>query len=240
MSYEEKTIRFKNAIERVEYHSARYGAPGIPRQKKKQPTPEQMEKHNQHNRERLARWKLRANMEVNDYFVTLTFRKDARPTDMEEAKNRWQRFIRKVRKEYQKRKYELKWMRNIEVGTRGAWHIHVILNRIPDTDLIIRVAWEWGRVVSQLLYEKGEFAQLAAYITKTPKTDPRLREASYSASRNLPVPEPEKKIRKRWKTWGKIRIPKGFYLDQDSFREGINPYTGYKYRSYTLLRVRRI
>ena len=240
MSYEEKTIRFKNAIERVEYHSARYGAPGIPRQKKKQPTPEQMEKHNQHNRERLARWKLRANMEVNDYFVTLTFRKDARPTDKKEKKNRWQRFIRKVRKEYQKRKYELKWMRNIEVGTRGAWHIHVILNRIPDTDLIIRVAWEWGRVVSQLLYEKGEFAQLAAYITKTPKTDPRLREASYSASRNLPVPEPEKKIRKRWKTWGKIRIPKGFYLDQDSFREGINPYTGYKYRSYTLLRVRRI
>ncbi len=240
MSYEEKTIRFKNAIERVEYHSARYGAPGMPRQKKKQPTPEQMEKHNQHNRERLARWKLRANMEVNDYFVTLTFRKDARPPDIEEAKNRWQRFIRKVRKEYQKRKYELKWMRNIEVGTRGAWHIHVILNRIPDTDLIIRAAWEWGRVVSQLLYEKGEFAQLAAYITKTPKTDPRLREASYSASRNLPVPEPEKKIRKRWRTWGKIRIPKGFYLDQDSFREGINPYTGYKYRSYTLLRVRRI
>lgn len=240
MSYEEKTIRFKNAIERVEYHSARYGAPGMPRQKKKQLTSEQMEKRNQHNRERLARWKLRANMEVNDYFVTLTFRKDARPPDMEEAKSRWQKFIRKVRKEYQKRKYELKWMRNIEVGTRGAWHIHVILNRIPDTDLIIRAAWEWGRVVSQLLYEKGEFAQLAAYITKTPKTDPRLREASYSASRNLPVPEPEKKIRKRWKTWGKIRIPKGFYLDQDSFREGINPYTGYKYRSYTLLRVRRI
>lgn len=240
MSYTEKQYKFRNAIETEQYHTARYGAPGQIRRKKTGVTTEQMEKRNQYNKEKLARRKLRANMDVNDYFTTLTFRKDERPPDMDGAKACFKTFYQVVRKEYKKRGCQLKWMRNIELGTKGAWHIHVILNRIADTDLILRKAWRHGRVVSQLLYEKGEFARLAAYITKTPKTDPRLKEASYSTSRNLPVPKPKKKIRKHWKTWGKIRIPKGFYLDQDSVREGINPHTGYEYRSYTLLRVRRI
>ena len=56
------------------------------------------------------------------------------------------------------------------------------------------------------MYQKGEFEKLANYITKTPETDKRLREANYSASRNLPVPEPEKKVYKHWKTWGKTHI----------------------------------
>ena len=130
-------------------------------------------------------------------------------------------------------------MRNIEVGTKGAWHIHIIVNRIPDTDIILREAWEHGKVVSQLLYEKGEFAELAAYITKTPKTDPKLRESSYSTSKNLPLKEPEEKVYRHWKTFHKIRIPEGYYLDKESYHEGINPVTGYKYRTYTLLEIRK-
>ncbi|MGN0276462.1 MAG: hypothetical protein ACI4CZ_04635, partial [Hominisplanchenecus sp.] len=95
------------------------------------------------------------------------------------------------------------------------------------------------KVVSQLLYEKGEFAELAAYITKTPKTDPKLKDSSYSTSRNLPVDEPEEKIYRHWKTFRKIQVPKGYYLDKDSYHEGINPVTGYKYRTYTLLEIRK-
>ena len=240
MSYRENQYKFKNAIEVEQYHTARYGAPGQERQKKVKPTSEQMEKRNQYNKEKLARRKMRAHMDVNDYFTTLTFRKDVRPPDMVAAKVCFREFYQTVGKEYRKRGYELKWLRNIEVGTKGAWHIHVVLNRIPDTDLILRNAWKYGKVVSQLLNEKGEFARLAAYITKTEKTDPRLKETSYSTSRNLPVPKPVQKDREHWKTWKDIRIPKGFYLDQDSVREGVNPHTGYEYRCYTLLRVRRI
>ena len=90
------------------------------------------------------------------------------------------------------------------------------------------------------LYEKGEFAQLAAYITKTPKTNPRLKEANYSTSRNLPVPPPEKKIVHGWKLSDKIRVPKGYYLDKQSLREGVNPVTGYGYRTYTLLKLQPV
>lgn len=130
-------------------------------------------------------------------------------------------------------------MRNIEVGTKGAWHIHLCINRIPETDLILADAWKHGKVYFQLMYERGEFRELAAYITKTPKTDPRLKESSYSASRNMPLPPPDEKTYRRWKPWEKVKIPDGYYVDMDSFKEGTNPFTGRKYRIYTLLLLRQ-
>ena len=239
MSYKKKTYQFENAIEVEEYHTARYGAPGMKRAEKKKLTPDQMARINQWQKEKKARRKLRAHFKVRDYFTTLTYRRDCRPPDMAAAKKDFQVFLRKVRREYRKRGAELLWMRNIECGTKGAWHVHLIVNRISDTDIILREAWKHGRVVSELLYAKGEFKELAAYITKTPRTDKRLREADYSCSRNLPIPEPVEKIYNRWKTFVKIREPKGFYLDEDSICEGINPITGFPYRHYTFLRVRR-
>ena len=92
-------------------------------------------------------------------------------------------------------------------------------------------------MVNQLLYEQGEYKELAAYITKTPRTDNRLRESNYDASRNMPLPEPKEKIYLHWKTWNKIKIPEGYYLDPDSVHEGQNPKTGYPYRTYTLLKL---
>lgn len=240
MAYKKKTYTFPNAIEVEEYHTARYGAPGQVRQKKKKPTPEQIEKINQRNKEKLCRRKLRMHFDVGDYFTTLTYERDSRPEDMEQAKAHFREFMRAVRREYKKRGAAVKWIRNIEVGTKNAWHIHMIINRIPDTDIILRQAWRHGRVVSQLLHEKGEFKALAAYITKTEKTDNRLREANYSTSRNLPIPEPKETTYRRWKTWkAEPKIPEGFYLDKESVYEGINPVTGYKCRSYTLLRIKR-
>lgn len=237
MAYIRKKYTFPHAIEVEEYHTARYGAPGQKRQPKIKPSPEQIERQNQKIKEKKCRRKLRAYFDVNDYFVTLTYKKDARPPDMDQAKRDFGRFIRKLRAEYKKRGKEMRWIRNIEVGTKGAWHVHLVVNRIPDTDLLIRRAWPHGRVTHQLLYEKGEFRELAAYITKSPRTDSRLRESSYSCSRNMPVPEPEKKLI-RWKTWRSIRIPEGYYLEKASLHEGINPVTGYPHRSYTLIKKR--
>lgn len=253
MSYKQKKWRTKNAIEVMEYHTARYGAPGQARQKRRKPTPEEMEKINQYNKERTARLKLRQWFDVNDYYTDLTYRREERPLDMQMAKEHFKKFIRKVRKEYKKRGATLRWMRNIEVGTKNGWHIHIIINRIPETDVILANAWEHGRVINQLMYAVGEFRKLASYITKTPKTDKRLKESDYSASRNMPIKKPEEKIFFHWKTFGRfsspkdqdpidkdyhVRIPKGFYLDKESYHEGKNPY-GYPYRTYTLLRLRR-
>lgn len=155
------------SIEVYEYHTAKYGAPGQERQEKKKATPEQMAKRNRYNRERLARWKIRNNFDVDDYFTRLSYEKDKRPESMEEAKEDWKAFLQILRREYKKRGAELKWMRNIEVGTRGAWHIHIIVNRIPDTDVILAKAWKHGQIQNQLLYQKGEFPLACKNICDT-------------------------------------------------------------------------
>lgn len=235
--YKRLTYIFPNAIEVYEYLDGKYGARGAPRRKKRKATPEEMKKRNQWNREKLARHKLRTWFRENDYLLTFTYRKSDRPPDMETAKKNFKKAYTEMRKEYRKRGYELRWMRNIEVGTKGAWHIHVVVNRIPDADLIAKKAWTHGGVDIKLLYEQGEFAELAAYITKTPDTDPRLKEASYSTSKNLPVEEPKEKRFARW-----VKEPKekeGFYIDKESYYEGVNPVTGYKYRYYTMVRIHR-
>ena len=239
MAFKKKIYRFPNAIEVEEFHTARYGAPGEPRAKRRKATPEEIERVNRRNKEKKCRHRLRTYFDVNDYFVTVTYEKDQRPADMEEAKQHFREFIRVLRKEYARRGEPLRWIRNIEVGSRGAWHVHLVVNRIQDTDIIIRDAWQRGRVVGSLLYDRGEFRDLAAYMTKDEKTDTRLREASYSTSRNMPLPEPEEKIYHRWRTWPTDpKVPEGFFLDKETVREGINPVTGHRFRTYTLLRRR--
>lgn len=238
MRYRRRTWRFQGAIE-VEECAAGRRAPGERRGKREKPTPEQQEKRNQYRKETLARRKLRQYFRKNDYFIDLTYRKQDRPEDMAQAKKQFQEFLRIVRREYRKRGEELRWLRNIEVGTKGAWHIHLCINRIPDTDVILAEAWKHGRVYFQLMYERGEFKDLAAYITKTPKTDKRLRESSYSASRNMPLPPPEEKTYRRWQAWEKVKIPDNYYVDMDTYMEGENPFTGRRYRVYTLLRIQR-
>lgn len=240
MAYTRKTYRFRNAIEREEYHSGRYGAPGEKRRKKENPTPEQMEKVNQRNREKMARRRLRKYFRKEDLFVTLTYAPEKRPADMEAAKEDFRRFVAKIKPSYRKLGTELRWIRNIERGTRNAWHIHLVVNRIPDADLTVASAWAHGTVDLRPCHTAGEFRKLAGYLTKTPKTESRLKESSYSSSRNMPLPEPEKREVTRWDTWeeGEVRVPKGFYLDKESYHEGINPVTGFRYREYTLLRVK--
>lgn len=237
--YVKNVYRMKHAIEIEEFHSDRFRAPGMKRQKKQTPTPEQMEKANQRQREKVARRRLRNNFDTNDYFTRLSYIPDQRPETMQEAKEDFAKFIRIVRREYRKRGAELKWMRNIEVGKRGAWHVHLVINRIPDTDIILAKAWTKGQIQNKLLYQDGEFCELAQYITKTPKTDPRQVETDYSCSRNLPVPEPERHEYRRRHTWKEVKPPKGWYLDEASYYEGTNPYTGYTYRTYALLEVAR-
>ena len=51
----------------------------------------------------------------------------------------------------------------------------------------------------------------------------------------MPLPEPKKDKRVRWKPEPKPK--KGYYMAH--IHEGINPVTGFKYRRYTMIRYRR-
>lgn len=149
----------------------------------------------------------------------------------------------------QKENEELFWIRNIEQGTKGAWHIHLVVNEIGDTASILKEAWEYGGTytveirLSDKLYDE-DFSKLAEYMTKDENTrekkangewgKPRIKQSSYSTSRNMPLKEPKVKQLIRWRD--EPRPKKGYVIIKT--HEGINPATGYKYRRYTMVRQR--
>lgn len=242
---------FENVIEVEEFHDGRYGAPGMRREKKKKPTQEQMQRVNQWNKEKKARHRLWKYFKVGqDWFLTLTFRKEERPQDMKTAQKLFSKFIRIVRRGFRKKGQELRWLNNIENTTTNNWHIHLVINDLEGENIIklMNKAWPHGKVKDpQLLYEKGEMRALAAYITKNEKTKPeyvppgildhKITEAKPSASKNMPLPLPKVDKLKRWTKEPKPK--EGFYIDPNTLFEGINPVTGYKYRHYTMIRIVR-
>ena len=234
--YVRKIYRFSESIEIEEYHNGRYGAPGRERQKRQKATPEQIRKQNQYNKEKMVRRLLKKNFHVSDYWITLTYRKENRPADIKAAKKELQKLIRKLRTKYRKKEIELKWIAAIEIGSRGGIHMHLVMNRIQDGDVLLADLWDKGRVYLELLYARGDFRELGSYIAKEPVS--QKTEKYYSRSRNLEIPVPEKKIMKR-NTFNRTPKKKGYYLDKESYVEGINPVTGYPYRHYTLIKLNR-
>lgn len=246
-----KTYTYKQGeiVDVEEFHDGRYGGLGKKREKKKKPTEEQIQKTNALNKTKRCRQRLLAYFNPGDIWATWTYEVKNRPPTMEEALKDFQKAMRYVRKEYKKRGYECFWIRNIEQGTKGAWHIHLIINEIGDTASILEKAWgkggTWFTEIRKSKFYDDDFTKLASYMTKDEHTvemkkdgtpgKPRLKAANYNTSRNMPLPEPEVDKLIRWKKEPKPK--KGYYIA--AIHEGINPVTGYKYRRYTMIRLQR-
>lgn len=244
----EYTFRGGDIIEREEYHDGKYGAKGKKREKKKTPTREDMKKVNAMNKAKKARHKMLTYFGPGDILATWGYLVKNRPGSMKEALDDFKKAIRTVRREYKKRGYELFWIRNIEKGTKGAWHIHIIVNEIGDTASIIQKAWKkggtWFTEIRKSKFYDEDFSDLSNYITKDKNTQekkkdgslakPRIAESSYNTSRNMPLPEPRVQKLVRWQK--EPKPIKGYYIAR--IHEGINPKTGFKYRHYTMIRLK--
>ena len=251
MAVKRKTynLRRGEVIDVEEYHDGKYGAPGMKRSPRKKPTKEDIQKVNALNKARRARQRLLQYFSSGDCFATWTYEQMNRPQDMKQAVKDFGNAMRYVRKEYKKRGRELFWIRNIEQGTRGAWHIHLIINEIGETASILQRACKhggtWSIEIKKSNQYDDDFEKLANYITKDENTGelkkdgspskPRLRASSYNTSRNMPLPEPKVDKLVRWKEEPKPK--KGYYMVR--IHEGINPVTGFKYRRYTMIKLDR-
>ena len=86
---------------------------------------------------------------------------------------------------------------------------------------------------------------MAEYIAK-PLEEWEPEEAKrYHPSRNLIRKEPKEKVINQRSLVDKQgcmippKPPKGYYIDPDSIRMGVNPVTGFAYRHYTLIKIKR-
>ena len=129
-----------DTVEIEEKHTGKYGARGQTREKKRKATPEEIKKHNQWKRERDVRRLIKWNFRERDYWITLTYPKDYRPT-WEEMKDHAGKLVRKMREKYKKQGWTLKYIYRLAIGSRGGRHIHILINRESNektaTDLII-------------------------------------------------------------------------------------------------------
>lgn len=229
MGYFKTTVRAGATIEVTKSYTKRIGVK-IKKDREK-PTAEEMEKVNQMNAERTLRLKINANFGVDDPFITLTYRKDERPTP-KQAKKNIKKVIDSLRKEFKKLGADLKYI-NVTEYKNKAIHHHLLINHIEGQDVskMVRRLWKFGRPDFKYLDDTGQYKDLAAYLiketSKTYKENDGGHKQRYSCSRNLTMPTPKTEIIKKAQRWAADPKPiKGYYIDKDTVYNGIDPFTG--------------
>lgn len=236
-----------DTLEVEEKHTGRYGAAGQKREQRKKPTPEDIMRQNQWKRVRDLRRLIKWNFTTGDSWITLTYRKDERPSWGEMIKH-MQKFIRQLQTRYRKYGWTLKYIWRPQIGKKGAIHIHILISAMSNaetrTEKIVKDLWTHGNPNMKVVYDLKN-GDLAEYIA-TPLQEWEPEEAkSFHPSRNLIRKEPARETVRRRSLIDKqgrireIKPKKGYYVDPNSIEQGINPVTGYAYRRYTLVKIQR-
>lgn len=257
MAYRECDYISPNYIEREFYFAGNYGAKGEKRKEREKITPVQVAKNNQWNRVKRLRRTLQLNFFPGDYWITLKYKAGTRK-DIKRVKADVKKYIDGLRKRYKARGQPLMFVYRIEIGKKGGLHCHMVINRIPEGDLLMRDAWkkaseDAGSIDYTTIEETGGFGGLAEYICKLPEEDTegqlsfnileedKKKLIAISSSRNLKRPVPVVKKRSHWTMRrllsGDIKPSEGFMIDRDSIRKGVNRFTGLSYLYYTEVRI---
>lgn len=217
-------------------YSSRFGKKYTPRQKNKNPTPEEMKRVNLRAAETKLRRLLNTNFKYKDIHLVLTYRKDNRPTP-EEARKYLEKFSRKLRTYFKKQGNELKYIAVTEYKNKAIHH-HLVINSM-DTRALVDM-WPHGRPRPTYLDDTGQYGQLASYLiketSKTFKTDGVVGKR-WCGSKNLEKPKIIKRIIKRNKFRKEPKATKGYYLEKDSIVNGIHEITGFEFQFYSMIKA---
>lgn len=242
--YQLDIYRFRSSTEYEYKYVGHYGAKGEHRAKKQKRTPEYIEKQNQYQRTKTVRHLIKANFKEGDMWITLTY-SDKEGRTIKDIAEDLSKFLKNLRYQYKKAGEACKYIYRIEIGSKGGIHVHIVLNRIRDLDILIQRLWKHGKSYIELL-DGGTYEKLAEYIVKQP-TDQQKKLLKtfdedarklirYSCSRNLTRPAPETTVytrRTMQSVFNNDLVPAaGYYIDKSSIRRGINEFTGYSYLYY--------
>lgn len=239
MPYIKREVKAGKILEVEKYYSGRYGhhEPNAPRREK---TKEEVEKSNARRQERELRWLLNANFEDGtDALATLSWKADQdQPETSEEMRKEAGIFFRKLRKEYRKKDKELKYVYTMEIGPKGARHLHAVINKADLAEL--QSCWP-GVVDVKPLFTDGNYAKIASYFikysTKTEETEGKKIGRRYCSSHNLVKPKITKTVVNA-KTFKEQPQPrKGYVLDESRTESGVSELTGKRYVRYTYVRI---
>lgn len=211
------------------------------------PTLEEVKKVNQRMVAKKLRRLIDANFEPGDIYLTLTYR-DLEKRTLEEAKKDLEKFMNKLKYRYRKRGEVFKWIKTTGIRQRGAAHHHIIFNNIEGINYIKELAkiWPFGTVTVKALYEDGRYMALAEYFVKHKQENEdetkenQINARAYSCSRNLRHPRVKRIVIKESTIMRAPKVPTGYRLEMDPDKDtGISKQSGYLYRYFRLIRVKK-
>ena len=152
--------------------------------------------------------------------------------------------MRDLRKQYKQQSKELKYIYFAE--EKGHIHFHMLVNRsIELTTNMMRKLWPYGFIKIEYFRGDAEDAiRLAEYHTKErnlldDNDEPRVFRRTWVKSNNVQPPEEKTKILKATEWKNEVKVPNGYYLDKESYFEGVNN-AGYPFRFYRLIKFRGV
>lgn len=246
MPYKERHVIFSDGHIEIK----RYYAPNPyvgKRASKQKPTRKAVDKNNRNNSSEKLSWLLAENFKTDDWHLSPTFATN--PDSEDEAKKIFQeKFLKQLRKLYQKHDVECKYIWTIGVSSRGRIHIHLILNHIDGIEYHdLKKIWKFGQLrLNNTLYESGWYKSLALYLIDQAKLPPKTSEGAknakkYNCSRNLKLPEVRTfDIKKKY--WRKVQpaIPaeyaRRYRIDIDSVENIISDYDGQPIQRFILIK----
>lgn len=236
MPYIKETVRAGKTIEVRKYYSARYGHHDRNGPKKK-PTPEAAKRAYLRKQEADLRRLMNTNFRDKiDALVTLEWKSGKTPGTSDGIQKEVQKFIRRLRDRYRKRRAELRYIYTIEIGPRGGRHVHMMLSS-PETKELAE-CWP-GAINLQPLWSGGQYADIAAYFLKyalkTEETEGKKLGRRFNCSHNLRKPIVKKTIVLANAFREKIREKRGWYIDKKRIRSGVSELTGLPYLEYTYI-----
>ncbi len=253
MAYVEDIYDISNWCEHEYKFEGKTGKKGEKKSEKKKPTPEQMERVNQRNREKQTTRLIRANFTEGDYFLTIKYKRGEKVTPSR-FKRDFKNFRECMRRLYLKAGEPFKYIFRMEIGRNGGAHIHLVTNKVDGITLAdIQSKWKHGRINAQALYDEGGYEELAKYLRKKPEwtqnqqftlfMEEGRRAWGYGTSKNLIRPQPKRKVFKRRTVEKMIRdgiaAKEGYRVMPESVEYGTNPFTGMSYLRYTEEKIKR-
>lgn len=240
MAYIERRVYAGKTVEIKRYHTRQQKSKGQPRIRK-EPTTEERKEANLRQCEEKLRWKLNENFSENDLLVTLSYSKENgnKTRTAEQMKEDKKLFLDELRKKYKAEGRKMKFVYVAEIGPLGSRHHHLVLSGIDPK--IIKDCWPYGFVDFKYLDNSGNYKKIASYFIKysekTFRTVGKLAGQRYSCSRNLREPKVKKTVVTKADTFAKnVRVPKGYYIDKESERFGVDMY-GNAFHQYILVRL---
>lgn len=131
------------------------------------------------------------NFDLDDWFITFTYKPECRPSNWRDAKKRMPCFLTKVRtrRKKEQKPYSYVYVNECLHGDQRPNH-HLVIKKGPESKEFLEDLWANGFIDIKTIRNFGGFQVVSKYMTKEPKEKgkPRVGERMWNPSHGLSRP----------------------------------------------------